>query len=223
MKFLIMKKLYDENDAYIGAKVRFSHMYITEYDELYFIKDIKQAFKFMGIPFYVNVSTNTFRVPAEFVSMMAQLDALDEDEFSKADLKDMSSTTIDNFEKAYETIYKGIYNMEGSEERDDMMERLFNTRKNIKELTGEWDEQEIGLSQSFIGSGFVPLYKVPQGSSTTYYLARLLDDRVDMVSLEVMSFREKRVIQSVNQFYFTRKLMKTFLDYIDSQKGDEIL
>lgn len=220
MKFLVMKKLYDENDAYIGAKVRFSYMYITEYDELYFIKEIRQAFKFLGIPFYVNVSTNTFRIPSDFTHVMTQLKDLDSDAFADADLKGILENSLTQFEKAYETIFNSVYNAESSEQRDDLMERLYNTRKEIKALLEPWSEHELKVAQSFLESSYIPMYKVTKGSTTSYYLGKVLDDRVVVVSLEVMSFRGRKVIQLVNQFYFTRTLMSAFLDKIEKAKGD---
>jgi hypothetical protein len=211
MKRLVLKKLFTEDNAYIGARVNFYYMHIREHDELYFFREIKQAFKIFGFKIHIPIELTAFLVPTDFVALMSSLQDLSDEEFSKVDLKASMADLMLAFDKAYESIFNQVNKIGSDEGTDDFLLHLFHSNKVTKAQTRAWDEDELKLVTTFTDSGYVPMYFVEEGSSAKYYLARVLDTRIDLIFAEVINFRGKRVLQSVNQFYVTREFMNKFL------------
>lgn len=192
---------------------------IPQHDEFYLISEFRQAFKLFGLTVNIPVDVTTFHIPAEFthiLHMWRELSGTD-DGMSSDSLDEFITNGSKTFKVAYKDMLKQISALPDTNQQDILTKRLNKQRDKVETLYAKWDKKERQANASFINSGYVPMYKVDHGSTSTYYLGSYIEDRLVLISAEYMVFKGNLVLQLVKQTYMTDDMMMAY--FANQEKG----
>lgn len=203
---LIIKPLYTEKDTHLGGVAKFGYVHLPVHDELYFTKEIKQKFRVLGIPFYVTTSLDMVHVPTEITSFIDMFLERERDltiEFYRDTMRTMSK-------KANENAFEAIKSNEElpQEQKEDMLIRIKRDRERTDMMFDTLSQGEEKALSSFLTNRFELLYKVDMGSTKSYYIGRIIDDRLVCYNVELVKVKNVYVLSAVKSFYVTERFMK---------------
>lgn len=223
MNRAIIKQLYTEHNTHFGGVAKFGYIHLPIHHELYLVKEISQKFKVFNIPFPVKTQLDVFAVPIEIVSLMVE--AIKEDGLDNLDIENYRAQSLKVAGEARKAILK---NLESAEGFNDVQKE--NIKANVEADKEHTDTLFSGLTtiekeqlETFIKNKYHLLYKVVNGVAITYYLARILDDRVSLYAVEMLKVKpSKYLLSNVRPFQLTKTYMETFINHI-KEKGVDLV
>lgn len=223
---MLIKHVLTEKKSHIGGEAKFGYIHLPTHSELYLTKEIKQRFKVLGIPFKQTTSLETVQFPTEIVSLMVHATTLEGEGLEHMDFENYRTTTT---QVARDLRLKTLQSVMQSEDLDQtqkekMIANLRVDEDHVDMLFDDLDTVEKMKLTSFTKDGYEKVYRVWSGASATYYLAKVLDDRISFFIVEAMRFRDKGTrsytlrLSNLRSFYMTQDFMKAFLEKV-KEKG----
>lgn len=219
----VFNKFYTNPISHLGGTVNMYSLNIPEHDEFYLIREFKQKFKILGLNFHIATDTNTFTLPPEFEELMRYWNDSTTDEkivrFCDNVLDDMITHGAERFKLAYKSMLDQLKGITDLDRQDILVRRLNDMKKRIEVMYSKWSVKERQANASFINSGYIPMYKMERGASSSFYLGRYLDDRLVLIRTEFMTIKAGMFLQTVQQISLTDDMVKAYFEKEAKKKG----
>jgi len=222
---MLIKHLLTEKNTHLGGEVRFGYLHIPLHSELYLTKEVKQKFKWFGIPLKEVTQLDCVQFPTEIVSLMTyatqQWDA-GVPMWIGLYKEHMIEVAKEVREQYLSAIIKSLGET-NTEQAEELEGRLVKDELYLDVLLADESKDEANALKSFLQDDYNLAYRVVAGATTTYYLVKELDDRLSFIIVDLMSFgRGKKLslkISNIKSFYITQTYMQAFLKEVDKKAG----
>lgn len=213
----LMKKLFTDKTSHIGAIVNWYVVSLPMYSELYFLKEIKQKIKFLGIPFHVTTSLQNFQVPVEMAQLLQHL--LDSPVTEMVDMDMFRYNFRENFAVSYAKFINKIDALDTDiDQKNNMVLNAIKGKNAIVSLLSDFTKDEENLCGFALDQEYRPMFKVIKGNSVSLYVAKPIFDRISMFKIDFVPLKRGNATTDIQHFYFTRELASKFLGVDDKYK-----
>lgn len=220
VNFWLTKKLLVDKDSYFGAESKLGFGYVAMYDELYFVQELRQKIKIFGIPLKTLVKVNTFEVPSEMSGLLRMLDTLEEDDFANFSLTEYVKQSAKIAKELHDKVIHNVKSQDMSDDDRNMFVKMVQKASvSLARFYTFSSKSELKDFKFILDSKFLPLYKLNAGVNTVHYFGRILHDRLDVIAISTIRSKDKDIILTVNQFGFTRDLIRAYVDKVNKMKG----
>ena len=224
MRKLIVKNLYSEKNTHLGGVAKFGYLHLPMHSELYFTKQIKQGFKFFKIPFKVTTSIEMVQVPVEIVSLFGHL--LEEGEgFNESFSFESYRAQTRKIANEVRSRMKESIGQSSELNEDDKLkiyQQIKEDEKYLDNLLVRPNKYEERHLKTFLLNNYELVYRTGLGTTKTYYMARVLDDRISMYAIDLIGLKDgELLLANVKAFYVTERYMREFLKTI-KEKGENL-